>query len=99
MDIEPKQIMTVVMSLILLGIGIFIISTITNTQNISINTIYKSTKTVTDQNLDQTIYSNNKALINISIIQYNGLVWVSISNSYILYNDGNIIVSSGALFK
>lgn len=96
--LDPTQIMSVVVSLIILGVGVFAFFTVVDTteDNVGTTSSYSGTFSVTDPSVDKDCDTSRSDLTNatITVEQYNGFDWVEISSSGWDYSGTTVTVNS-----
>lgn len=96
---DPKEIMAVVVSLMLVGIGIFAMSTVTTTQNTIVPTTYTGSFVVTNPTVSMTCNTNRNGMTDVLASQFNGVETISISSTYISYTGSTVTIASGGMYK
>ena len=94
--IDARQIMSVVVSLILLSIGIFVIGIIATTNSV-LDTTYDGTFAVTDPTVDQTCDTNEWGLTGITVTQFDGVSWTAVPAVNVSYTGSTVTVQHGGL--
>lgn len=94
--IDARQIMSVVVSLILLAIGIFVVGIIA-TSNTVLDTTYDGTFAVDDPTEDQTCDTGELRLTGITVTQYDGVGVTTVSAEYVSYSGSIVTVEHEGL--
>ena len=94
--IDAKQIMSVVVCLIILGVGLFAVAIIATTNSV-LDTTYDGTFAVTDPTVDQTCDTNEWGLTGITVTQFDGVSWTVVPAVNVSYAGSIVTVQSGAL--
>jgi len=94
--IDARQIMSVVVSLILLSIGIFVVGIIATTNTV-LDTTYDGTFTVTDPTVDQNCDTGERGLTGITVIQYDGISWTAVPAANVSYSGSIVTVEHEGL--
>jgi len=96
-----KEIISVVVSLMLLAIGIFIIGTITTTTITGdtpiLSTSYDQTFPISDPTVDQNFNTGETGLTSITVTTYNGILWKYVPAVNVSYAGSIVTVQSGGL--
>lgn len=99
--IHPQQIMSAILALIMIVISIYVVGVIVTTQSdAGAGPYLDKTFTVENSSQDQTLYTGQKGLSGITVFQWNGVDWVSVSSTYWTYdtNTGTITVDADGLY-
>ena len=93
---EPREIMTVTICLMLLVIGIFIVGVI-STANEAVELNYDGYFGVTDPTVDQSCDTGEMGLTSIVVTKWDGVSWTTVDPAHISYADTTVTVASGGL--
>jgi len=99
--INPQQIMSVILALIMIVISIYVVGVIVTTQSdAGAGPYFDQTYPVSNSSQDQTLYTGQKGMSGITVYQWNGVDWVSVSTTYWTYdtNKGTITVDADGLY-
>lgn len=94
--IDARQIMSVVVSLILLSIGIFVVGIIATTNTV-LDLDYDGNFAVTDPTVDQLCDTEEWGLTGITVTQFDGITWTAVPAVNVTYAGSIVTVQSGAL--
>jgi len=84
MEDMPKFVLTVTVSMLLLGIGLFVV--LVAVTNIGMESSIERTYDVNDPTIDKTITLPAKPSAEPTVIQYNGIAWVAVDPAYVEWN-------------
>lgn len=94
----PKVILTITLSLLILGIGIFTFFYVTMSTNESIDLHRTETFTVTNPSVDQTFtLQQSPETSTMTVTQYTGFEWISVDSTYISVVDRDITIDSDGM--
>jgi len=96
MDDLPQQIMMVIVSLIILGVGVF--AFFETQSQIETSPDQSQTFTITNPTVNQTLTLTYPQTSVSSVYQYTGTEWVIISSSYYTVSGNKVVVYSTGLF-
>ena len=94
MNVTPEQIMSVVVSMMLLVIGIFAVSVIvTSQQSTGAGPYYDRTFTVSDPTVNQS-FGTEPGMTEVTVYRWNGTAWLGITTTWWTYTsrNGNVAV-------
>lgn len=95
MEDTPNLVMLIVVSMILIGIGLFIMVVFTSTVGL------ESTSTeefaVTNPSVDLTVALKYTPKATPTVIQYNGIEWAGVDSSFVSYSGNMLTVAAGGM--
>ena len=96
--VEPKVIMTVVVVLIMLVLCIYIMGTIDNVQTqVGISPKYSDTFDVANPDVAQSCGTGQSGLTGITVRQWNGVSWQTVSSAFWAYSGTTVTVQPGGM--
>jgi len=91
----PKVILTITLSLLILGIGIFTFFYVTMSTNESIDLERTETFTVSNPSVDQTFTLQQAPdTSTMTVTQYTGFEWISVNPTYVSVDGRDITIES-----
>jgi len=84
MEDMPKFVLVTTVSMLLLGIGLFVV--LVAVTNIGMESSIERTYDVADPTVDKTITLPSKPSTEPTVIQYNGIAWVAVDPTYVEWN-------------
>ena len=95
---DPKQITTIIICLIMLAVGIFAVATVVQTQeNQGVNPQYSGSFSITNPSIDQTCDTGHSDLEDVNVVVWDGTAWVTIDPAFWTYSGTTVTVLSGGL--
>ena len=98
--LDARQIMSVVVSLMLMVIGLFVVGVITTTtigDNAVLDTSYQGDFQVTDPTVNQACDTGEIGLTSIVVTQFDGVSWTAVGAASITYSGTTVTVASTGL--
>jgi len=93
--IDENQILTIMVTLILIAVAIFIAGFISSQPEMDDS--YNSTFYVYDTQNDNSFSTGNSGLSGVVAEKWNGVCWESITATYVSYSGSTVTVTSGGL--
>jgi len=93
--IDGNQILTIMVTLILLAVAIFIAGFLSSQS--ALDASYSSTFSVINSRVDNEFGTSNTGLEGVAAEKWNGVGWEPISSAFVLYSGSTVTVTSGGL--
>jgi len=95
MQDNTNLVLTIVVSLLILGVGLFVIVVFTTEGGIESSS--KEYFSVDDPSVDQHVTLKYIPSTTPTVSQYNGIEWVAVSSTYVSYSGTSLTVAAGGL--
>lgn len=97
--IEPETIMAVVVSLILITIGVFAVSTVVTVQQQTVTSTYSNSITVSNPSVAQTCSTGRTGMTDVVVTEFNGCNTTTVSSAYVTYSGSVITIAAGGMYS
>jgi len=95
MEDTPNLVLTITVALLIIAVGLFVIVTFVG--NVGIPSDSTEEFAVSDPSVDFTCTLKYKPSAEPSVSQYNGIQWVSVSDTFVSYNNRELTVLAGGM--
>ena len=95
MEDTSNLVITIVVSLLIIGVGLFVIVVFTTEGGMESSS--EETFSVEDPSVDQHVTLKYKPASTPTVIQYNGIEWVAVASTYVTYSGTALTVAAGGL--
>jgi len=93
MNDMPKTVLTIIVCMLLLAVGIFVVLVFVST--VGMESSITQTVSVSDPSVDKAVTLEAKPAQTPTVYQYNGLVWLPVSSTYVNW-DGQTTLTVAA---